>query len=587
MDVSRSATRPTEGGRNVLPNLSSNLNSVELTPPYLPPRSLLYHLEPQGIGTPYTEGLSGYIARLAQEHFVTPRILMFRAIIPNSEGQYTMYHDGQLINAGRAINSLGTTAASLVGLLEKATLRKDLKFTTMLTWENVLPTKGLIRPARAWCSPCYQEWADADQIVYEPLIWSLAPIKVCVKHGLPLSEHCHLCGRSNHHLDTTLKPGHCSRCKQWLGTALVQASHPDLIFKGADMKWQYWIVEMIGELISSAPSLLSIPQRSNIAIAISKLVDTNSYGRVSEFARLVDINTRTVHQWLNGRQLPKITTLLSLCRELGLRLKELLCQEIPNTPNSTRIHSSPVQEHARPTGIMWVNWDMAEIQLNTALEEYPPPSFALIARGIGCDCNVIRRRFPELSAKISSRFLEYKNWSFDPVEAEKVLKAALEEIPPPSITEIIRRLGVKCSHKRLRKHFPTEYRQIVDRYLAIRKKPFDEEGTRAKLLAALEENPPRSLSSVAKSLGIRQSWLHKKLPDLHKAISAKYRVYRIEEMARKKNILEEEVFRIGKELHSKGIYPSRYRILQLLRANAGSYFIREAHRKLKIHLDLD
>jgi len=43
--------------------------------PPLPSRSRLYRLEPIGIGTPYVESLTGYIARLAETHCITPKSL--------------------------------------------------------------------------------------------------------------------------------------------------------------------------------------------------------------------------------------------------------------------------------------------------------------------------------------------------------------------------------------------------------------------------------------------------------------------------------------------------------------------------------
>lgn len=568
-------------------NSSSDICSQGLTPPpKVPPRSFLYHLEPVGVGTHYTESLSGFIARLAQEHFVSPSVLMKRVVIPYSEGQYTRYLNGVLTNAAPAVNALGVTASGLVCQLERATLRKDLRFTTMLTWAAVLPTKKLIRPLRAWCSLCYQEWADTGQFVYEPLIWSLAPIKACIKHGLPLTERCPHCERSNNHLDNASKPGHCSRCKRWLGTT-PERLLLDSTINNADIAYQSWVVEAVGELISSAPTLSSAPQRANVAITVSKLIDVGFYGRTSEFARLVKMDSVTIRQWLNGRQLPKLETILTICRQLGIRPKELLCHETPDTLNFTNKHKPLPENHTRPTGAQWVNWGMAEIQLRAALEENPPPSFTRIAKRIGCSNNAIRNRFPELSVRISSRFLEYNNWSFDPVEVKKVLDSAIKETPPPSITEIIRRLGGRRSHRKLQKEFPAEYSKIVARYSADRKKPFDLEGTSAKLLAALKEDPPRSLNNVAKSIGILQSQLREKLTDLCKAISARYRTFFTEETAKRRKSVEEEIFRIGTELHSKGIYPSRDRVFRLLTVTTGIHIMKDVHRKLKTHLGLD
>jgi len=52
------------------------------TVPALPPRTQLYHLEPIGVGTAWTESLTGYIARLADAHCVRVSTLVAREIGP-------------------------------------------------------------------------------------------------------------------------------------------------------------------------------------------------------------------------------------------------------------------------------------------------------------------------------------------------------------------------------------------------------------------------------------------------------------------------------------------------------------------------
>ena len=43
----------------------------DVTSPPIPPRTLLFPLEPIGIGTPFVESLTSYISRLAEVHAVT------------------------------------------------------------------------------------------------------------------------------------------------------------------------------------------------------------------------------------------------------------------------------------------------------------------------------------------------------------------------------------------------------------------------------------------------------------------------------------------------------------------------------------
>ena len=59
-------------------------DSWDSIPPVLPPRSRLYTLKPVGIGTPFVESLSGYIARLADAHAVSVGDLVGRELSPSA-----------------------------------------------------------------------------------------------------------------------------------------------------------------------------------------------------------------------------------------------------------------------------------------------------------------------------------------------------------------------------------------------------------------------------------------------------------------------------------------------------------------------
>src|SRR5438034_10122518 len=59
-------------------------DSWDSIPPVLPPRSRLYTLKPVGIGTPFVESLSGYIARLADAPAVSVGDLVGRELSPSA-----------------------------------------------------------------------------------------------------------------------------------------------------------------------------------------------------------------------------------------------------------------------------------------------------------------------------------------------------------------------------------------------------------------------------------------------------------------------------------------------------------------------
>jgi transcriptional regulator with XRE-family HTH domain len=350
-----------------------------------------------------------------------------------------------------------------------------------------------------------------------------------------------------------------------------------------ELEWQEWITENIGNLITLAPSLRSKPPKTNIATSISTLIYTSVNKRLSEFAKLAQTDAYTIRAWLKGTQLPTIGKLLSVCRLMQLEVKSLLCLDVRISPNYSQFI---IEEEIKPVSKRLINWDSVEKQLNIAIGDTPPPSLTKVAKQIGAGVNTLQTKYPELCATIISRFLSYWIKPFDPVKAKVFIRAALKENPPPSITQIVKRLGGEASGAILQKHFPKEYRKIVDRYLDQRKKPFDLEGVSAKLQAELEAIPPRSLRQVSQSLGIIRSWLYKKLPNLCKAISTRYEAFRKDLRKKDKEQLKGEVYRIVVELHSKGVYPSVTYVHSLLSMPNCSNLLVEVIRELKHEANL-
>ncbi|PYV43710.1 MAG: hypothetical protein DMG09_00235 [Acidobacteria bacterium] len=106
----------------------------DITPPELPPRSRLYHLEPIGVGTPLVESLTGYVARLAEAHCVSTGTL-YRNEIDALTSKGNIFTCTIERNAGystHTINGRGIHAMDFVRALESLTHRRDLHYLTLL-----------------------------------------------------------------------------------------------------------------------------------------------------------------------------------------------------------------------------------------------------------------------------------------------------------------------------------------------------------------------------------------------------------------------------------------------------------------------
>ena len=151
----------------------------------------------------FVESLTGYISRLADAHAVSVGNLVGRELllvsskprrpfgpfVPRDETTKSHGFRGRACSA----NGWGESASRWVGALERATHQTNLRFLTLLPFEDVLSRGGLFRPTRSWCPACYEDWRCAGTIVYEPLLWTIRSATVCLRHGCPLEEVCPYC----------------------------------------------------------------------------------------------------------------------------------------------------------------------------------------------------------------------------------------------------------------------------------------------------------------------------------------------------------------------------------------------------------
>ncbi|MDP8934167.1 MAG: hypothetical protein M3N42_08460, partial [Cyanobacteriota bacterium] len=83
--------------------------------------------------------------------------------------------------------------------------------------------------------------------IYEPLLWSLNDVKICLIHQHPLVQNCPHCDRQSHWLNWKSSLGYCSQCSQWLGGG----SNTSVVTQ------ERWIAETLGELVANAEQLSS------------------------------------------------------------------------------------------------------------------------------------------------------------------------------------------------------------------------------------------------------------------------------------------------------------------------------------------
>ena len=420
----------------------------QLTSPFAVPATRLYSLAPIGVGTPTAESLTGYIARLAEAHCVSAGLLYGKEIkaLVGKGNIFTFRVTEHRGYSTHTINGHGSPAADFVRVLEMLTGRRDLRFLTVLTWAQVLPGYSLMRRSRAWCDLCFQERLQAKQPVYEPLLWTMRAVKVCPNHRRRLCDVCPHCGCRMGPFDWRSRPGYCSKCEGLL-VRVDRAPGPEAP-AGDELIWATWAATALGELIAAAPGVVSPPTRDRLAQTITACVDHASSGNASDFARLMHVANPIVGGWQRGRTLPPVELLLNMAFRMGISLLDFLLGTSTGVSSGTYFRSPPVEPERKPRratiqrGSRVNRADVVRI-LHAALDESPPPGVTQVMKRFSCSESAVRYHFPELCRELAKKHLRYRMER----SAERKVQAA-EEVK--RLAHSLHGQGIRLTHRHIR-----------------------------------------------------------------------------------------------------------------------------------------
>lgn len=523
------------------------------------PQSRLFHLEPVGVGTPFVESLSGYVARLAEQHWVATGHLLSKVVAAHITETAIISTNGMnFITLAQGLNGVGTTTSYLINALEHLTLRHDLHFTAMVTWKNTISTYQLIRPMRAWCPACYEEQAEGGAAVYDQLAWAVEAISLCIKHKTRLELVCPHCGVQQCHLALRSRPGYCNQCRAWLGLRRrFEACAENTAQLQAGIDTEIKIAEWVGDLLAAAPRLGEPITKSIFISNLSRYV-RERFGRNALASGATSVAARTVWSWLLGQTLPSLGRLLKVCLDLRVPLTQFIYTPIGEgevlaeasasvTPTN---HTELAGDGARIGNgkARWrTDWDnpnvRAEIEarLRAGLEEIPPPSLRKLCAEMKWNRQSLRKNFPQLYAELTRKSLAHYKPRMDTERAANVLRLACEEEPPPSIREISQRLGPGNSTAGIRTRFPREYSTIIKRHAARFRKRYDYTAIEKTLRDSLSEEPPQPVAAICRRLGVPSSYVFRALREVSALVSRRYKMYRMEQCARRQDSVVEEI----------------------------------------------
>ncbi|SRR6266498_631350 len=498
-------------------DLPENYEHWEPALPEFSPRSALYQIRPVGIGTAETECFTSYLARLAKAHNISLGALSLRYIFPlvnakraESGVPFTRLKVRQMSSA----NGADTFAIDLLTIVERLTLVTGIVPMTFIKWGDVVSRLELLRHYRAWCSDCYAEWSAGGKTLYDPLLWTMQPVKICLRHQRFLAEHCPRCQRRSWPVLGRYLPGFCSHCRAWLGRGDSQpvAEVDAPLTANADLNYERWVADNIGSLIASSAGESAAPMRENVTAAVNHCCNLLMEGNPQMLARLLGAANTTARLWLRGKNIPPLKTLVRLSFLTRVPLLRLFTEPAHVL---ARLTQHPVeitgyqlrqirQIHRRGR----LACQKVREEIEAALKETPPPSLEEVARRLGYrDSSTLRVKYRELSKRITANHrssAEYQSIQQsrraaaqgppDKAEVRKVLEQELKQACPATLKELADRLGYSDSCN-LSKRFSDLCQALVEK----RRQHFYQQ-YRQLLNSALCEEPPPTLSTVAQRI---------------------------------------------------------------------------------------
>ncbi len=504
----------------------------------LPPRSRLYPLAPVKTGSAQTECLTSYLMRLAAAHCLFPGTLYRYVIQPQMRAETTDLdrEPGPIslgkwcgvIRAAHCWNGTERSASGLVRTIEGLTCAQGLHLLTWLPWKAVLSHQGLLRPQRAWCPQCLSQWQSEGQTIYEPLLWTLHVVRICLVHNCALVEVCPFCRQSLYTLTANVRAGHCSKCQRWLGHTGEDQRFSAPIQESNQLQKQRWIVQSIGELIAKAPGLSNSPSSEWKTENLENLISQMVRGAGPDFAELNEGRSKMLSFWQGGRAIPRLEFILKLCYRFDFSVADFLTAMIGRQSCEDRIDVLSIRR------AVIAEWD-ANVRrtLEAALQEEPPPTLTELAGRLGyASPSRFYAKHADLSRRITARYRRTfgRYHLIRPApdggptrQLRRLLKQELSKVVPCHPGKLAVKAGYKSAYV-AKRQCPELWRELLDKHIksSQEEKRKQREHERELITAALSENPTPTVREVVRRLGHwSQQTLRSRFPEEFRAISEK------------------------------------------------------------------
>ncbi len=358
-----------------------------------------------GGGSPYMECLTSYLIRLSAVHKVYPSSLLSYIVAPvlNKEFLINSVKRGgnRFYDGARTINAFEQNAIDMVTVLENLTGVQHLDQLTLIGLKEVIPSRYLLKKQLSWCPACYEEQMNNEESHYNPLLWNIEVVKICLKHKCRLEIHCPSCYKNLPILHRKSQNGYCAYCNKWLG--IKKSSDQDS--RNLDINSK--ITLMAEQFIEHKEKISILGNRQQIIKNLNYLVETYEQGNLQRFAKNLNLAKTTLWDWCKGKVLPPLPRILEICSLFDISSVYFYTQDISIKKNLIVLNE---RSHLRGQGTREIKFDRTRAL--AILEKYANNSKRIIsmtelAKLIGYPKRTLYEHFPDLCKTISAKNNEF------------------------------------------------------------------------------------------------------------------------------------------------------------------------------------
>ncbi|CAE6849032.1 helix-turn-helix domain-containing protein [Paraburkholderia nemoris] len=383
-------------------------------------------MQPIGANTARSEKLTAYLTRIALAMHV-PAGRIVQHMMTGSAGQQYADAFGDRQRHDLA-NSHGVCADAWAEGLNKLTGRYDLDELTLLRWRPLFGKRSqLTTVGRRWCPRCLEEDLKARRVVYERLIWSIEPVKICPWHGCQLKTICHACGRI-HRYELTVRqvPGFCSYCHAWLGNSTIRSE----MRPNPNDAYDSFVARTFEELLDLSVEIDRLAGQFNYAKTLHNLL-TKTGATQTSLSKMLELSVSTVSEWLTGSAVPSPRNTVNICYCFHISLTDFMTNRLTGCHSHALAELPPGASGTRKKGHhrRHLNWPDIKAYLDAInTHDAVEISVEAIARKFGVASTQIRFYFPE-ECRIASQICA-KHRKMEQSKARAIhdtqLKAAVE-----------------------------------------------------------------------------------------------------------------------------------------------------------------